>query len=56
MVFSNVGYCLCGAEIWVEYLRSGDQWEIRFFSPDHQEISFCPDCGRKLDEDELESM
>lgn len=56
MIYSNVGYCVCGREVWLEYLRDGQAWKVRFLDADHQEITHCPDCGRPLDEDELESL
>ncbi|MEE8479982.1 MAG: hypothetical protein V3T59_01950 [Desulfobacterales bacterium] len=55
-IYSNVGYCPCGCEIWIEYLSGGNKWICRFFDLNHKEITECPDCGNELKEDELESM
>lgn len=56
MVYSQAGYCLCGTEIWIEYLMSRNQWQFRFFGPDNEEIKHCPACGEALDESKLDSM
>jgi hypothetical protein len=56
MIFSSVGYCVCGEQIWLEYLQKDGAWQPRFFSEDHREITHCPSCGRELDEDELDSL
>lgn len=56
MVYSSVGYCHCGEEIWIEYLWNGQQWIPRFQDEKHEEISHCPKCGRELEEDELDSL
>lgn len=53
---SATGYCPCGAEIIIEYIRDGSGWTCRFFGEGLREISHCPECGRKLIEDELESL
>ena len=59
MVHSSVGYCPCGAEIWVEYLPAagGAQapWRVRYFDEAHQPIDTCPMCSRPIDEEELDS-
>lgn len=55
MIHGSVGYCVCGAEIWIEYLRDGNAWRPRFSDAAGREISHCPDCGRAIVEDELES-
>jgi hypothetical protein len=55
VVHSNVGYCPCGCEIWIEYLRNSEGWFHRFFDADHREITKCPDCGKALEEDDLQS-
>jgi|GEM_PF-4273682 len=55
MIHGSVGYCVCGAEIWIEYLRDGNAWRTRFSDPAGREISRCPDCGREIVEDDLES-
>ena len=55
-IYSKVGYCKCGDEIWIEFLPSGGQWNFRFFDLDHNEITECPGCGNELNEDDLESM
>ena len=55
MIFSNVGYCPCGQEIWIEYLHGAQGWRCRFFGPDEREVERCPSCGRELTEDDLES-
>jgi len=52
---SNVGYCRCGAEVWIEFLTSGNKWIFRYFDNNHNEITKCPDCGIELKEDDLES-
>ncbi len=56
MVYSFVGYCRCGYEVWIEYLQDGDQWYHRFFDPNHREITECPGCGEVIQEDQLESL
>ena len=56
MIYSQVGYCQCGQEIWIEHLRDGNEWFQRFFGPDHQEITHCLGCGREINEDDLESI
>ena len=55
-IYSKVGYCDCGYEIWIEYLPSVDKWIYRFFDMDHNEITECPVCGNKITEDDLKSM
>lgn len=55
MVYSGVGYCACGAEIWIEYLRDGAAWRPRFLDAEGRELTRCPQCGRGLDEDGLAS-
>jgi len=55
-IYSKVGYCKCGDEIWIEFIPSGDQWIFRFFDLNHNEITECPGCGNELIEDDLESM
>lgn len=55
MVYSSVGYCSCGQEIWIEYLHGLQGWRCRFFGADNQQILACPACGRELKEDDLES-
>ena len=54
VVYGSVGYCVCGEEIWIEYLRRKDGWFPRFSDADGREIVSCPSCGRKLDENELD--
>jgi ssDNA-binding Zn-finger/Zn-ribbon topoisomerase 1 len=56
MVYGYVGYCQCGYEVWIEYLRDGTGWFLRFFDANHQEIYNCPACGRAMTEDDLESL
>ncbi|MBZ4660080.1 MAG: hypothetical protein JG766_2003 [Desulfacinum sp.] len=57
MVYSAVGYCSCGAQIWIEYLVSAEKrWTHRFFDDQHREIRRCPQCGRELSEDHLQSL
>ncbi|SMC21276.1 hypothetical protein SAMN02746041_01160 [Desulfacinum hydrothermale DSM 13146] len=57
MVYSTVGYCACGFQVWIEYLVSSDRtWTYRFFDDEHREIDRCPQCGRRLSEDLLESL
>jgi len=55
MVFSSVGYCKCGHEIWIEYLKSDSGWRPRFFDDSQAELERCPQCGARLHEDQLES-
>ena len=52
-VQSAVGYCPCGAEIWIEYLRNQDGWFCRYSDPEGREISRCPACGKEIAEDDL---
>jgi hypothetical protein len=52
---TSVGYCSCGQEIWLEYIRGGDQWSCRFFDEQGREVEVCPNCLARLEEDELES-
>jgi hypothetical protein len=54
-IYNYAGYCLCGDEIWIEYLPSGSTWIYRFFDQNQKEITECPGCGNKLKEDDLES-
>jgi hypothetical protein len=54
-IYSNVGYCPCGDEIWIEYLPGGNKWFHRFFDLNHREITECPGCGSTLKEEDLES-
>ena len=51
-----VGYCPCGQEIWIEYIRQGKAWVARFFAQDHREITHCPSCSCYLEDDDLESL
>ena len=55
-VNSAAGYCACGCEIWIEYLNSGGKWFCRFTDQAGQEITVCPECGKELTEDGLESI
>jgi len=55
-IYSKVGYCHCGDEIWIEFLPSGNKWIYRFFDMNHNEIIECPGCENELNEDDLESM
>ena len=55
-IYSKVGYCSCGDEIWIEFLPSDNKWIYRFFDQNHNEITECPGCGNELNEDDLESM
>ena len=56
MIYSSVGYCACGQEIWIEFLQKDGRWFARFSDDAHQEITLCPACGRELKEDELDSL
>jgi transcription elongation factor Elf1 len=56
MVYSSVGYCECGYEVWIEYLWNGKEWYQRFFDVNHHEIETCRECGKELKEDDLESL
>jgi hypothetical protein len=53
MVYSGVGYCACGQEIWLEYLRDGLAWRPRFTDVEGRELTRCPGCGRELKDEEL---
>lgn len=55
MIHGSVGYCPCGAEIWIEYLPRQNAWRVRFSDAAGNEITHCPDCGREIVEDDLES-
>ena len=55
-IYSKVGYCQCGDEIWIEFLPRGNKWICRFFDLNHKDITECPNCGKDLKEDNLESM
>ena len=55
-VYSQASYCQCGKQIWIEYLYGASGWHCRFFDDEHKECVDCPDCGRKLKEEELESV
>jgi hypothetical protein len=56
-VYGGVGYCPCGQEIWLEYIRQdqGQGWAPRFSDAEGRELSRCPGCGRELREDDLAS-
>ncbi len=56
MVNSALGYCPCGQEIWIEYLRHGQEWRPRFLDGEQREIGRCPDCGRPIEEDGLANL
>ncbi len=56
MIQGSVGYCRCGQEIWLEYLRKDQTWFCRFSTPEGAEVTACPACGRVLDEDNLDSL
>jgi hypothetical protein len=53
MVYSGVGYCACGQEIWLEYLRHDQGWRPRFLDDEGRELERCPGCGRELKDDDL---
>jgi hypothetical protein len=53
MVHSSVGYCPCGAEIWIEYLHAAGRWQVRFVDENNQAIETCPHCRRRIVEEEL---
>ncbi len=55
MIYSHDGYCVCGCEVWIEYIRKGNEWVPRFTDQEMNEIQHCPDCGKDLDEDDLAS-
>jgi hypothetical protein len=55
MVYSSVGYCPCGAEIWIEYLHTAGRWQVRFLDDSDQAIETCPHCRRRIMEEELVS-
>jgi hypothetical protein len=54
-VYSFVGYCRCGCEVWIEYFRDNGGWVPQFFDQDRRRITRCPDCGAELNEDDLAS-
>lgn len=56
MIYSQTGYCRCGEEIWLEYIRDGQAWRPRFSDGEGREITRCPRCGVALKEDDLESL
>ena len=56
MVQGAVGYCPCGQEIWIEYLRDGQAWRPRFLDDEQREATLCPNCGQQLQEDALEPL
>jgi hypothetical protein len=49
-----VGYCPCGQEIHIEYLRRDQGWRPRFTGQEGKEVEHCPHCGRELTEDLLQ--
>lgn len=55
MIHSSVGYCPCGAEIWIEYLHSKGGWRVRLLDENNQPLENCPQCRRRLDEADLNS-
>jgi len=55
MIYTHVGYCRCGCEVWIEYIRKDNEWIPRFTDLELHEIICCPDCGKILNEDDLES-
>jgi RNase P subunit RPR2 len=55
MIYSNVGYCRCGFEVWIEYLWNGNQWRQRFTDQENNELTRCLECGAILSDDTLES-
>lgn len=55
MIYSSVGYCGCGHEIWIEYLQSDGGWKPRFSDDEHPDLERCPKCGAILTEDRLAS-
>jgi hypothetical protein len=55
MVHSSVGYCPCGAEIWIEYLHTAGRWQVRFLDDNNRAIEACPHCRRRIVEEELAS-
>lgn len=57
MIHSCVGYCPCGAEIWIEYLpaKGHGSWQVRFFDGENNLIAVCPDCQREIKEEDLAS-
>jgi hypothetical protein len=55
MVHGSVGYCPCGAEIWIEYLYTAGRWQVRFLDENNQAIETCPLCRRRIVEEELAS-
>ena len=56
VVYSQAGYCSCGREIWIEYLFDGKRWTTRFQDDTLGEIKECPQCGKVIQEDDLESV
>jgi hypothetical protein len=55
MIYSSVGYCKCGHEIWIEYLKSDSGWKPRFSDDNQAELERCPKCGALIIEDRLQS-
>ncbi len=55
MIHSSVGYCPCGAEIWIEYLPSDQGWQVRFFDSENHLIDTCPECHCIIEEEDLAS-
>jgi hypothetical protein len=40
MVYSYVGYCRCGCEVWIEYLLDGNGWFHRLLMRPKRFIDF----------------
>ena len=55
MIHSSVGYCPCGAEIWIEYLPTDQRWQVRFFDGEGLLIEACPECHSVIKEEDLAS-
>jgi len=55
MVYSSVGYCSCGQEIWIEFIRASSGWSVRFSDDNNPELIICPECRKVLKEEDLES-
>jgi hypothetical protein len=53
-VYTSVGCCPCGQEIWLEYLRQGSGWRPAYRDQDGRELERCPGCGRHIEEDKLQ--
>ena len=42
-------FCTCGFMVWVEYLLSSSNYNLRFFGQHGNSVSTCPCCDKSLD-------